>query len=237
MDKKQVERVKEFYHPEIWDDLTFILHTGERVAYLHFNRQKKVVLTFGKQQIEGDVRQMSDAELEEQGIVVTTEKELGKLLFPEHFETIRPIIEPDSRMAKYLQHVKRGIRLLEIKHGYGWEDCKTVEQYDIWGGNLTGSGYVVDVGQISDNLWVAQYSVRTAIDDFDVTKMYFTKFPSRKNVITAKALEDIETYFTRYGWDKAVSYCYECGREFHFCDVPGDIKQKFANFRNHYCGC
>ena len=228
MDKKQAERVQEFYHPEIWDDLTFILHTpGERVAYLHFNRQKKVVLTFRKQ-IEGD--EMGDTE-----IIVTTEQELGKMLFPEHYENIRTIIEPDSRMKKYLQRVKRGIRLLEIKHGYGWEDCKTLEQYDIWG-NLTGSGYV-DVGQISDNLWVAQYSVRTAIDDYDVTRMYFKKCPSRKDVITAKALEDIETYFTRYGWDKAVSYCYECGREFHFCDIKGDLKQKFDNFRNHYCGC
>ena len=237
MDKKLVERIKEYYRPEIssWGDFSYVLHTanGERVA--HFNRQKKIVLTFGKQ-IEGDVRQMSDAELEEQGIVVTTEKELGKLLFPEHFERIRPEIEPDSRMEMYLREVKRNIGLIEIKHGWYGEVFVPVKQYDIWV-NLTGSGYV-DIGRLSDNLWVAQYSIRTAVDDFDVTRMYFNRLPSKKDIITAAALEDVETYFNTNGWDKAVTYCYACGREFHFCDIKArDLKQKFNYFLNHYCGC
>lgn len=237
MDKELVERIKEYYRPvRIWGDFSYVVHTpNDEIRVGHFNRQKKIVLTFGKQ-IEGDVRKMSDTELEKQGIVVTTEKELGKLLFPEHYATIKPLIEPDERMEKYLNGVKREIGLIEIKHGWDEENIVPVKKYEIWV-NLTGDG-CVDVCQLSDNLWVAQYSVRTDIDDYDVTRMYFNKMPSKKDIITAAALEDVETYFNTNGWDKAVTYCYECGREFHFCDIKArDLKQKFDYFRDYYCGC
>ncbi len=145
-------------------------------------------------------------------------------------------IEPDSRMMMYMQGVKRDVGLIEIKHGYDKEDVKPIKQYDIWA-NLTGS-VLVDVGQLSDNLWVAQYSIRTAVDDFDVARMYFNKMPSRKDIITASTLEDVEAFFNTNGWDKATFLCYACSRTRHFCDIKArDLKQKFNYFLKHYCGC
>lgn len=237
MDKELVERIKKYYRPvRTWGAFSYVFLTpNDEMRVGHFNRQNKLVLTFGKQ-IEGDGKKISDTELEKQGIVVITEKELGKILFPEHFETIRPIIEPDSRMEKYLREVKRNIGLLEIKHGWDEEVFDTVKRYNIWG-NLTGSGYV-DIGRLRDDLWVAQYSIRTDVDDFDVIKMYFNKMPSKKDIITAAALEDVETYFNIHGWDEAVNYCYVCHREFHFCDIKArDLRQQFDYFREGYCGC
>lgn len=236
-EKRLVERVREFYNPEIskWSEFFFVVNTPKGRKLASFNGKRKIYLTFGKQ-IEGDIGQMNDAELEKQGIVVVTEKELGKMLFPEHYEKIRPIIEPDDRMKKYLEGVKRGIGLLEIKHGWDEEDFIPVKQYKIWA-NLTGSG-CVDVGQLNNGLYVAQFSVRVSIDDYDVTRIYFSKFPSKKDIITAVALEDIETYFDMHGWDRAKFYCLACCSEKHFCDVKSDnLKQKFDYFRTQYCGC
>jgi len=145
----------------------------------------------------------------------------------------------DSRMVMYIQEVKRNIGLLEIKHG-DEEVFVPVKQYDIWA-NLMGSVYAY-IGRLSDNLWVAQYSIRTAIDDYtdgyDVTRMYFNKMPSREDVITASTLEDVETYFNTNGWDEATFLCYTCSRPRHFCDIKArDLKQKFNYFLKHYCGC
>lgn len=239
MDKKElVEKIRTFYNSRIseWSEFSFVVSTpkGEKVA--NFDGKRKIYLTFGKQ-IEGDIRQLSDAELEKQGIVIMTEQELGKMLFPEHYEKIRPIIEPDERMRKYLEGIKNGISLIKIEHGYEEENIyPPAKQYKIWY-NLTGSGYV-DVGQLDKNLWVAQYSVRTSIDDYDITRMYFSKFPSKKDIITAATLEDIETYFSMNGWNKVNRYCYACGKNFHFCDVRANtLDQKFAYFLDNYCGC
>lgn len=237
MDKKLVEKIKEFYSPRLseWSDFNFVVNTpnGERIASFKGNR--KIYLTFGKK-IEGDLREKSDEEFRREGIVVINEKELGKLLFPEHYRKIQPLIEPDNRIAKYLDGVRRGIGLVEIKHGYDEEDIIPVVRYKIWA-NLTGNG-CVDVGQLDNGLCVAQYSVRTSIDDYDVTRIYFSKFPSKKDVITAAVLEDVETYFDMHGWNRAKFYCFACCCERHFCDVKANsFEQKFRYFRSHYCGC
>ena len=141
----------------------------------------------------------------------------------------------DSRMVMYIQEVKRNIGLLEIKHG-DEEVFVPVKQYDIWA-NLMGSVYAY-IGRLSDNLWVAQYSIRTAVDDFDVTRMYFNKMPSKKDIIPAATLEDVEAFFNTNGWDKATFLCYACSRPRHFCHIKArDLKQKFNYFLKHYCGC
>jgi len=236
MNKEVLAKIKEYYRPEIRSSFAYVVYTtnGERVAY--FNRERKIFLTFGKQIPGHRIQQMSDAELEKEGIIVTTEKELGKMLFPEHFESIRATIEPDARMSKYMQEVKSNIGLIEIKHGYDEEDFKPIKKYKIWV-NLTDDGFV-KVGQLSDNLWVAQYSFVTAIDDYDVTRMYFNRLPREKDIITAAALEDVEVFFNVNGWDKATFLCYACSSTRHFCDIKArDLKQKFDYFRNHYCGC
>ncbi|WPX08136.1 hypothetical protein [Anaerocellum danielii] len=235
--REVVEKIKEFYKPKLdnWLRFTYILETPKGEKYLSFKSDRKIYLTFG-QDINGDPRNLSRKELEEKGIVALSERELGKLLFPEHYEEIRPKIEPDNRMQKYLEGIKRGIGLIKIAHGYDEEDFVPVKRYKIWH-NLTGSGYV-DVGRIDDKLWVAQYSYRTSIDDYDVVRMYFNKFPSKKDIRTAATIEDIETYFSFNGWDKANFYCWECGLERHFCDIKAStLEQKYDYFLNNYCGC
>lgn len=227
-----IEKIRDFYKPELDcepNTTIYYLRVGtekRRVSLL--DNKRKIILTFG-------LKVKDEKEAIEKGCLITNGKELGIALFPEHWESIKHIYEPDKRTESYLRKVRDNIGLIEIKHGWDGIKFEVLDQYSIWA-NLTGSG-MVDVGKDDKNQWIAEYSLRTDIDDYVIVDYVFKNKPSRRNIMIAKLLEDIETYFTSKGWDKHEFRCWECGKKQHWLDIPGSIEEKWSNFKDSYCGC
>lgn len=94
---------------------------------------------------------------------------------------------------------------------------------------------MVDVGKLDDDKWVAQYSIRTDIDDYDICSMIFNKKPSKEDIIIAHLVDEIETYFCICGYDKVTFTCWECGCKYHWLDIPGSLKEKWECYKERYC--
>lgn len=139
------------------------------------------------------------------------------------------------RTHKYLQAVKKNIGLLDHKVDYNEEKFEVLRQYDLFF-NLTGSGKI-DIGKIGENRYVAQFSYRSDIDDYQIEKLYFNHMPSENNVKTALLLSEIELYFMLHP-RQDVFTCWECGREVHWLDVEAkDLNERFDMLKERYCGC
>lgn len=218
------KRIIEYYKPELRGETTAILKTPKGDKLISPQSNQKVVLTFGE-------KATTEEEAIQKGGFVTTVRDLFILLFPEQYEKHKHKFE-DERTEKYLDAVKRNIGLIEVKHGYDEERFDVQAEYRIW---INANS--VEVGQLEDGRWVAQYSRRTDIDDYDIVKMYFKKKPNKDDIITANLIDDIEFHFEFEGYDKVKFQCWECGHEKHWLDIPGDINQKWSNYKDQYCGC
>ena len=225
------QRIIDFYKPELKDTFIYLHVNGER-KFIYALDDKRLFLTFG-------VGAKNAEEAIENGAYETTGMKLTELLFPDEFAQIKakylsyPYVM-DERTKSYLDAIKNKIGLLETKAGWDEETFDPVIQYDIWI-NLTGSGYV-DVGQLHDGRWIAQFAFRTDIDDYCIVRYYFNRKPSRKDIITVKTIEDIEGYLSLRGYDKVEFECWECGQKAHFCDIPADtLEEKFEFFKERYC--
>lgn len=139
----------------------------------------------------------------------------------------------DKRTRLYLEKVLKNIGLIEEDCGWEEEKFEILKQYSIWG-NLTGSGYV-DVGRLEDGKYIAQYSYRTDIDDYEIVKLYFDHLPTEKDIRTSRLVNDIEVYFSMYR--RSTFVCWECGRDVHWLDTEGNLEVKFMNLKKKYCGC
>lgn len=136
----------------------------------------------------------------------------------------------DSRTKKYLDAVKRNIGLIEEKHG--WDEEKLIEPYTI---SIWANTSDIEVGKTADGYWCAQYSMRTAIDDYDITRFYFVKKPRENDILTAQKISDLQTkFFLR----RLITFtCWECGRKVHWLDVEGNFDKKVDCLEDSYCGC
>lgn len=139
----------------------------------------------------------------------------------------------DKRTRLYLKKIIENIGLLGEKHGWDEEKFEIIKQYRIWI-NLTGSGYV-DIGKLDDEKYIAQYSIQTDVDDYDVTRLYFDHMPTKNDIETVKLVDDIEFYFCTH--KKSTFKCWDCGSEVHWLDTEGNLETKFENLKNGYCGC
>lgn len=225
--QKIINKIKEYYKPEI-SGVNLILTINNNKKYLYINDHKKIILTFGV-----------SAKTEEEAIKVggfkTTSNELFKLLYPKEWDEVKDRYEPDKRTKKYLDSVKNNIGYIKTEADYNEIKINVVDKHFIWIG-VTGDGYV-SVGQDDNNNWIAQYSIRTAIDDYTIVKHYFNKKPSVKDILMTERLKDINWYFNYNGWDKNTFICWECGIRHHWLDCPGDLMEKWENFKERYCGC
>ena len=140
----------------------------------------------------------------------------------------------DKRTREYLQKILSNIGFISKKNGYDEENFEILKQYEIWL-NLTGSEYV-DVGKLENGKYVAQYSFRTDIDDYNITKLYFNHLPAENDIRTVELVHDIENYFYQHRGSYEFT-CWECGNSVHWLDTSGDLKTKFNNLTNKYCGC
>ena len=96
------------------------------------------------------------------------------------------------------------------------------------GKNLHRSTYTIK--------WCVQFSQRTNVDDYDITRMYFNRRPSRNNIIIAQKVDDLKCDFLCKRLNENF-HCWECGTELHWLDIEGDFNEKITALQDKYCGC
>lgn len=227
MDQKIIQKIKDFYNPQYDNGLYLIVNKQKR--YIPIPSDQEIILTF-----DYSTKNKEDA-LNHGGIAVTT-MDLHKWFMPEDkFKQLIMRWYPDERTKKYLDAVKKNIGLTKVEHGYdGFLPKDKIQlSHKIWL-NINGD---VEVGEV-DGQWLAEYSYRTDIDDYDICTYFFDKKPTKKNILTAKLLEDIEFYFNYHGWNKNTFTCWECGsKDVNWLDIEGNLETKWDQFKEKYCGC
>ena len=94
-----------------------------------------------------------------------------------------------------------------------------------------------EVIKTKDGQFVVQYTVVTAIDDYEVVKLYFDRKPSRHDVRIVEMVLDLQIEF-KFGNLEEEFVCWECGRKTHWLDIRADsLEQKIEFLRERYCGC
>lgn len=136
--------------------------------------KKEIFLTFGKTKEEVK----NNPEFIKNGIVYKTNGiELHKLFFPELDEEkmYKKIHGYSSEIGKYFEFLEQDLGLVdyECSHEPKIFDIEYQLKSDR---QLTGSGYI-DCGKINNN-WIAQFSCRAGIDDYDIESFIFNRKPT-----------------------------------------------------------
>lgn len=235
MEFNRKELIEKFYDIKFENNVLWITRKGsDKQHAVPRSPDDRIILTCNEV-----IKETSDEylkKLEGEGkIVITNPLELYTMFSDLSDDEIHLLLYGYSiRTKKYLDAVIKNIGLLETKAGYKEEKFEIERQYNIWP-NLTGSGYV-DVGRLSDGRYIAQFSYRTDIDDYIIEKYYFNHFPSRKDIITAKLVDDVKSYF-KFG-NKEIFHCWECGVEKHWLDIQASsLEERFERLKEKYCGC
>lgn len=228
MDKQTINRIKEFYSPELLPHTACgfsIESNGDRHRFNGSNKfGRPIILKF-------DIDSEDRDEILKSGGIEITPHELFKALFPEEWEKHKHRYE-DKRTESYLEKVKNSIGLIDIKHGHEEESLDSVSRISLFFNTST-----VEVGRNKDGVWVAQYTMRTDVDDYDIVRMYFKNKPYEDTIKNAALIDEIESYFYFRGYDKAKFRCWECGREAHWLDIEGNLQEKWHGLSEQYCGC
>jgi hypothetical protein len=136
-----------------------------------------------------------------------------------------------ERTKKYLDACKSNLSLLRSDGGEDLTIDKTWEKF--------ADGYVGSEDffrKETNGGWVAGFAVQYDIDGVYEHRYYFSKRPSRKDILTAKLIDDIKMKFS-FGDLQETFNCWECGKETHWLDVGGNLEEKFDKLKDKYCGC
>ena len=232
--QEQISRVKDFYNPQIkYGGVELIIPGGNRFFGIRdYESQvispiktRVVYLAFG-------VKCSSEEEALAAGAIKTTDKEIAKAFAPDLFQTVQGS-KMDKRSLDYLKGCKQDLQLVAIEHGWDEIAHHTDKAISIW---LNASK--VEIGKVTEGeytgKYIATYSVRTNVDDYDITSLIFEKKPNKEAIQLAVLLERVESAFI-IKTKKPVFKCKECGKEFHWLDIPGTLKEKVDFWGNAYC--
>lgn len=222
----QIKKVTEYYTIDLKNGGLYI-----NGVFIPFT-ETDIILGFGRSR--EDIEQNRDEYVASGGIFLTS----GVVLYQHFFNLTDEEIcykthHYGLRTKKYLDACRENIGLIEC--GSDWDGVEFEKEYGIklWG-NLTGSGEI-DCGKWKEG-WVAQYVIRTGIDDYTINWYYLRRKPTKKMILDLYLIEEIEGFFLLKG-EEAFT-CWECGCKVkHWLDLEGGLKEKFAKLTDSYCGC
>jgi len=138
----------------------------------------------------------------------------------------------DLKTKKYIEQTRKNLGFIREEHGYDEEkNMKNVFKVAGW---MNSSE--VEIGMTSNGEWCAQYSVRTDIDDYDITRYYFSNKPTEKAIQIVELLSSLEFKF-KFNRLNYEFNCWECGCKTHWLDINGDLFEKYNALEEKYCGC
>jgi hypothetical protein len=134
------------------------------------------------------------------------------------------------RTKKYIETCKKNIGLIRMESG--WDGIEFTKDFEL---EVWINAGAVECGKNKAGEWVAQYGIRTDIDDYTIFSYFFNKKPDKRMILDIEAIYNLEITFARLGKD--TFKCWECGRALHWLDVKGTLREKIEAFEENYCGC
>lgn len=136
----------------------------------------------------------------------------------------------DLRTKQYFEQVKKDIYFIREDHGYDEEKLSDITEIECWFNTSK-----IEVGKTEQGEWCAQFSMRTSIDDYDITRYYFRNKPTKEDIMIIDLISSIEfNFFT--GRLSCEFICYRCGSLKHWLDIEGSIFVKYKYLSNS-CDC
>jgi hypothetical protein len=153
----------------------------------------------------------------------------------------------DDKTQKYFESIRNNMGY--IGSNAGWNSFKDIaEKKDIRDYSLVqvykSPYFGIDVGDIEiyqynkdgETKFCAEFGYRTAIDDYCIETHIFNQFPSLKNIILLRKIDNLEMEF-KYNHFNPIIKCWECGCESHWLDFEGTVDEKINALEENYCGC
>jgi len=153
----------------------------------------------------------------------------------------------DDRTEKYFKKV--GIDLKYLGYSAGWDSIKEIlkkdgtletanlERINVYDGYANSSNIqIYRYNNGKEEVYCAELSYQTAIDDYCIETHFFAKLPTRNDIITVRTIFDAK-FDMKFNGLNPEFHCWECGKMIHWLDCDGAIKQKFENLKERYCGC
>lgn len=229
MTKLPVEKIRNYYTIEQQGDTAITLN-GKRFPAA----KMPVILTFGipgLASLEDLALPEWQQRLDKGEIIKTTGLDLVAALLEWDDDKIfaHTHCGRDRRTVAYIDKIKESHGIVDRK-GYTDEAVPELEGSHLVKEAIHQSAYL---GQI-DGQWVYEINVQYEIDGFASTHYYFDHRPTEKDIEVANMIENFELHFVH----KSMTFtCWECGKETHWLDTPGDLRAKVDNRREKYCGC
>lgn len=140
-----------------------------------------------------------------------------------------------KRTRKYIEAVMKNIGLVNYTDASNGSmskegdptDFQVTNTYRVYGMAET------EVGEIEDNMWIAQTTFRCDIDDFAVIKMYFNHKPTKKDIETAFAIRELDG-FNGFKGIPEVCWDEECKHKINWLDISGNLKEKYEEAKRRH---
>ena len=138
----------------------------------------------------------------------------------------------DKRTGEYLDACKSALGLLDT---FGSDNLTINDDWERLDAGAFNSSDIyckkVDQG------FLAAFQVQFSVDGFWEHRFIFDKKPNRKMILDAHLIDEIRRSF-KMGEISESFTCWECGCEIeHWLDIDGDLRDKWDNLKEKYCGC
>lgn len=226
-----IDQIKKYYDLDVDREKISIAlmkkGTGDK-RYIVYTATRPYFLICGVE-LTDDVKANPESYLD-QGIIKITGAELYHLIWNEE-ACLKRFCGFDMRTKNYIESCKKNVGFLRMESGWdGLEFTKDFE-LEVW----INTNNAVECGRNKAGEWVAQYGIRTDIDDYTIFSYVFNRKPDKRMILDIEAIYNLEISFARLGTD--TFKCWECGRELHWLNVEGTLKEKISALEENYCGC
>ena len=229
-----LEKIKSYYKiEEKRGQLGLISPNGKKKIFPMPSYKLPIYITFDKK-VEGSSKEEKKAFAEKK----VEEGEFLKILALDLYREYYDWSEEDEyfhvhgfskRTGSYLDAVLENIGYIKTIHGYDEADYEgetvALDAY------FNASG---ELGLTKEGEWCASLHYQTAIDDYNVEKIYFKNKPSTNDVRIAVDIKDLKFKFAYKGL-KEVFTCWECGHKRHWLDIEDDFTQKYNKLEEKCC--
>lgn len=232
--QEQITQIKDFYNPKS-EYNSIVLTTPEGSKFIPMFDYESQIITLAKPRsvyLTFGIKCNSEKEALAAGAIKTNDKEIAEAFAPDLFQSIQGS-KIDKRSLSYLKTCKQNLQLVAIKHGWDEIPHDTDKSISVWFNTSQ-----VKIGKVTEGeytgKYIATYSMRTNIDDYDIVSLIFEKKPCLENIQTATLLESVEIAFTIHRRNPVFN-CWECGNESHWLDIPGTFEEKVGFWKEKYC--
>lgn len=140
----------------------------------------------------------------------------------------------DEETNEYITETEQSFGLINILHTWEPSLFSVVEHFPLFW-NATCKGTALVGKQKSE--WIAQISLETKGGvAYDVARYVFTKKPNAETIMQTNILNQLYMYLQTNHQSLSIA-CKDCGKEFRWLELEGDLHVKWEHLKERSCGC